>query len=172
MMQKEKDLLKIALWVCSGILLGAAIMAAVQHFSTEPTTLAETSPSAGQASEQTKSAQTMPASPYPVAAGLAALNAASNQNPAPAQGMIVQTNDGQNIQLAPGTSYSETNSGYPICTGRRAVDWAPASIPAQDYQNQEIDQGPPQPIGRNGLLANPSSDPPSSHGLAYSRSYQ
>jgi hypothetical protein len=77
--------------------------------------------------------------------------------------------------------YGQTASGYPISTGRRAVDYfdsaqgrvintgvdpsATAGWAADDYSV------PAQRLGRNGLVANPSVDPPSSHGAAYSRSY-
>lgn len=44
-------------------------------------------------------------------------------------------------------------------------------------QEQVIQQPPPEnywadrPVGRNGLIGNPSADPPSAHGYAYSRAY-
>src|SRR5205823_2445762 len=99
--------------------------------------------------------------PYPVSTALAALNGTSITG-------ATQTEGTQAIELPPGVSLSETTSGYPIITGTRAVDSPPVVIP---YNGGPMEEALPQPIGRNGLLANPCSDPISAHGAAYGRSY-
>lgn len=100
----------------------------------------------------------------------------------------------QSYSVAPvGTmQYGQSSSGYPTAIGRRAVDsYVPSGgvLPGgvSDGNTVIIDPGPssnvvidPTPgldvqnmtVGRNGLLGNPCSDPPSCRGRAYSNGPQ
>jgi hypothetical protein len=176
-MQRKKDLVQVAVWVCCGIIAGALITAGVQSLVSAGRPLQAKQPAGNMAepAEAVSAVKGAPvgapdrfASPCPVSDALTALN----------DGRPVQATNPAAVSLSPGTHYSETASGYPIYTGGRAVDSLPAQIPVQfqqaESQNQVIlpDAGQEaQQVGRNGLIANPCVDPPSSHGLAYSRPY-
>lgn len=180
-MKRENETIKIAIWVGCGLLIGALSMFAVQHFSSGQqqttagakqetpgemnTSQSETS-STLQANTGSQSAnpsgQQMQVCPYPVSSALATLNGSAGVNGS-------QTDSMPATYLAPGTSVSESSSGYPIYTGGRAVDSPPVLI--ESSSGYMAAEAAPQASGRNGLLANPCSDPPSAHGLAYGRSY-
>ncbi len=193
--EDNKEMQKTVLWVGSGLLLGVVFMlgfyliyinqdSAASKAST-PSTIEEPVPTS-------TTGGVVPTGPVPVPSltpcttALSSLNGQQSQIPVgsmPGQGMPavsqipgyspIQAATGQqgsaNIQtinLAPGTSYSESSSGYPIYTGGRAVDSPPAHLP---YSSQVVVEESTQQIGRNGLVANPCADPPSVHGVAYSR---
>ncbi len=180
----NKDLLKTAMWVCAGLLIGALGTAAISWTSSPHDANARKSASSSieEPVAQTADDKPLPLGPVPIpsanpcTAALSTLNAmhrsqnsAQNyqQNQAVPQDQTQVSVDGQTVILAPGTSYAESSSGYPIYTGSRAVDSAAAEIPYSN--NTASEELAPQQIGRNGLVANPCADPPSSHGVAYSR---
>lgn len=78
----------------------------------------------------------------------------------------------QQVSLSSGMTYSETTSGYPIYTGRRAVDSSALPVETTESASMNEEATMSQSVGRNGLLANPCVDPASSKGKAYSSSWQ
>lgn len=178
-MQKDMEVLKGAIWLTVGLIIGAVVMVSVQYWSIiansdkgdglEKSASLESSqntvavPCAPvQATANTTPPELVPVpSPYPVSTALAALNGTSRS------AVQVQTAvDPQAPTLAPGTVLSESTNGYPIVTGGRAVD-----SPYRNIDPETNTELPPQQVGRSGLLSNPCVDPPSVHGLAYGRSY-
>ena len=178
-MNNQNETMKTAIWVCSGLIVGMLIMFAVQLLSANEAKdgvkeAENSSSSKSTASVQNEpsnhtgttsaSAPAMQACPYPVSSALATLNGpSSNANAPQAQDGVVDANG-----MLPGTVLSESSSGYPVYTGSRAIDSPPVLIEGSNSIDAEA---APQQVGRNGLLANPCSDPPSAHGLAYGRKY-
>lgn len=185
-MKEDKDLLKTAIWVTSGLVAGAALMWAIQYWTPNQEIVKQAADSdkdivesavarsqtlvpdhtalSAQAAANAEHKLVPVPSPYPVSSALAVLNGNANQT-------IVETTQQTGVtyvNLAPGTSLSESTSGYPITMGRRAVDSAFVVAPDSSSSITEV---PPQPVGRNGLLSNPCVDPPSTHGAAYGRRY-
>ena len=156
-----------ALLILIGLLTGILCSAAVQYFlSSEPRTvtsvdktyLADSSQNAVSNQSNSDSARNALANPD---------QTVGDQK----QSSILEPSTAGPLIMQPGTCYSETASGYPISTGGRAVDFTNTQTgPIESFEPDS--RLAPQPIGRNGLLSNPSVDPPSSRGHAYSMGYQ
>ena len=178
-MHKNREFVKVAIWVGSGLLAGALITAGLQSLisSTQPRKAALPADSQAENSNTTPDRQAKAiaepavqpqsnavkfASPCPVSTALTYLNNASGM---PATNLAPGS-------VSPGVNYSQTTSGYPIYTGGRAVDspGLATQIPCQS-QPMLVPMLPSLPVGRNGLLSNPCVDPASCRGLAYSRHY-
>jgi hypothetical protein len=178
--KNQNEKIKTAIWVCCGLIVGMLIMFAVQHFSANEAKEGVKEAEISGSSEPTASIQNEPnnntgttsanppamqACPYPVSSALATLNGPPNHANAPqAQQVGVVDANG----MLPGTVLSESSSGYPVYTGGRAIDSPPVLFEGSNSIDAEAAT---QRVGRNGLLANPCSDPPSAHGLAYGRTY-
>lgn len=121
----------------------------------------------------------MPASPYPVSAALAQLNANAQQP----QMYYVQVPSGQIPagQIPVGQPYVLQQQAAP--GAMQPVVVGPGGAVAGQSGDTIVQEGPYQQvggqyhnlpalkIGRNGLLSNPCVDPPSVHGAAYNRAY-
>lgn len=112
---------------------------------------------------------------------VAAPVASAAPTPAPAETVAAQEVSAQSTEgsyTPPGRmlEYTQSASGYPIIVGRKAVDYGAEAVEvgnqpvAIDESGALVDQEV-RPIGRNGLIGNPSVDPPSSKGAAYGRAY-
>lgn len=183
MHKDQKELLRTTLWVTIGLVIGAVMMLAFQNWTGQNEQTAQKAAPAGTVEAQSvPTQQAEPPSAVPQSAvpeGAKPTVAAAKMQPCPAplssaltvlnQG-LPYVQDSQTVILQPGSSYSETGSGYPIITGGRAVDSPSVIIPqSTTVIYGPVDDLPGQVIGRNGLLANPAVDPSSSHGLAYNR---
>lgn len=169
----------------AGIIVGMGIMIAVQR-TTQPEAQKEV---AAQQTERPPEQNTI--SPEPV--GAPAPSIGPSQAMAPQGGAQPQQDAVQ--PRMPGSvagrmmEYEQTASGYPIVTGRRAVDSdangstayggtseinmanATNNAAVAVNENGEVVTPEPRPIGRNGLISNPAVDPPSSKGTAYRHAY-
>ncbi|HEY9790348.1 MAG TPA: hypothetical protein V6D22_08115 [Candidatus Obscuribacterales bacterium] len=170
---------KNAIIIGASFAAGMSVMALSGHLSSGSTKQAAAAESTREASSGVAEMpaqsvecgnQRIPAPPPPVAAAGGVQEEAAGSSISPTMSIPGRQLD-----------YGQTASGYPIATGRKAVDYydsaqgrvintgvdpgATAGWAADDYSV------PAQRLGRNGLVSNPCVDPPSSHGAAYSRAY-
>lgn len=82
---------------------------------------------------------------------------------------LIPLQDGQTVTVAPEDAV-QTAGGYQTGGYQGQSD----TIQTGPYQqvSGQFHGLPALPVGRNGLLANPCVDPPSTHGIAYNRQYQ
>ncbi len=151
-------------WIFVGLLVGIAGTVGVQYWLS------------GERNEQSAPVAAVTAADMPAATGTGGEASAGSAGTVPAGDATAATNTepnaAQQVSLRPGMTYSETTSGYPIYTGRRAVD--SSAQPVETVESAPINEEATmsQSVGRNGLLANPCVDPASSKGKAYSGSWQ
>jgi hypothetical protein len=160
-------------WIFVGLLVGIASTIGVQYWlSNELGSESETAAAVTAADVPVKTAS--------LAESTGGTGASADGGAAPEPGVMTQSAEtskspaaGEQIILRPGTTYSESSSGYPIYTGGRAIDSEAEPMVNPETTVGEDEQGSmSQPVGRNGLLANPCVDPMSSKGKAYSSSWQ
>ncbi len=169
----------------AGIIAGMGIMIAVQR------TTQQEAPKEVASQQTERPAEQNTISPEQVS--IPAPSIGASQAMAPQGGAPLQQDAAQ--PRMPGSiagrimEYDQTVSGYPIVTGRRAVDSdangstayggtseinmanATYNAPVALDENGQVVTPEPRTIGRNGLISNPPMDPPSSKGRAYSRAY-
>lgn len=84
---------------------------------------------------------------------------------------LIPLQDGQTVTVAP-----EDAMQTPLAGGYQTGGYQGQSDTIQTGPYQQVSGQyhglPALPVGRNGLLANPCVDPPSTHGIAYNRQYQ
>ncbi len=191
-MNKKNESIKAAAFLAIGIMFGVLIMLSAQftgssekgranqsstktnegaatQSSTERNASAEVSGTNGEGQTQTAQAVSRPniaglkPCPNPLDVAMSQLNAPMMYQ---VQGnQLVPLQEGQTITVAPGDTMPSVSPGY-----QGAGDIVQAG-PYQQVSGQ-YHALPALPVGRNGLLANPCVDPPSVHGIAYTRQYQ
>jgi hypothetical protein len=155
------------LLLAAGIVIGIAVMLLVPR--TEPTTTEKPAEVAATA-ESAQTAARPDLAPAPPVSSV-------DMPPPVNTSHLVPPPVGTNASVAGRhMEYSESTSGYPIAVGRRAVDSTPEGFVTSGNavlldESGAIMDPEPRPIGRNGLVGNPSVDPPSSRGAAYGRAY-
>ena len=190
-MNKKNESIKAAAFLVIGVMFGVLIMLSTQFGSAnkEKSGQLSTITHEGAANQSTTEgigsadaastngvSQTPPAqvSSRPNITGLKPcpnpLDVAMSQLNAPVmyqvQGnQLVPLQEGQTITVAPGDTMPSASPGYQ--SAGDIVQTGPFQQVSGQYHAL-----PSLPVGRNGLLANPCVDPPSVHGIAYTRQYQ
>jgi hypothetical protein len=149
----------------AGLSLGVAGTCLAQYFFSEKhiadssgTSVMATQPAATPAAQDSSTAQTTQAR----------TGASAHYSASPSSSLA-----GTTIYMpSAGTESGATIAGHLVDTSRRAVDYPFSGVPMSEPPAEQEQSLPPQEVGRNGLLSNPSVDPPSSRGAAYSRVWQ